>query len=82
MAVVKDTCFYVGIRNLGLFDFIKIAITYMNIYVFSHNGKLSQLLNQAKFESDCYGITTFPNVERIAINQQSRRHMNEMDCME
>jgi len=27
--------------NLGLLDFIKIAITYMNIYVFSHNGKQS-----------------------------------------
>ena len=34
--------------NLGLLDFIKIAITYMNIYVFSHNGKKTNIGNLTK----------------------------------
>jgi hypothetical protein len=31
------------IRNLGLLDFIKIAITYMNYSVFSYIGKLFKM---------------------------------------
>ena len=36
--------------NLGLLDFIKIAITYMNIYVFSHYGKKSIAENLSNLE--------------------------------
>ena len=54
--------------NLGLLDFIKIAITYMNIYVFSHNGKKYDISGKLKLPPKSGDITNLSEVRIINVS--------------
>ena len=54
--------------NLGLLDFIKIAITYMNIYVFSHKEIVRR--GSVKFGGILEHIFDIAGVNRVFINRK------------